>query len=121
MAFIPLTQTAIILRQSDYGYVHLRMCRQQLAYGGKDLYLFGELTNYKVDDASRMVFNAEKGAYEGTLFLKQGYYNYTYVSVDAGKNWQSFSFANTEGNLILRRIITLCWYITGHSAQGLMS
>jgi hypothetical protein len=46
-----------------------------------------------------MVFNAEIGAYEGTLFLKQGYYNYTYVSVDAReKTSNRFSFANTEGN-----------------------
>jgi hypothetical protein len=68
-------------------------------YPGKDVYLFGELTNYSLDDASRMVFNQEKGVYEGTLFLKQGYYNYSYVSVDAKEKAPNrFSFASTEGD-----------------------
>ena len=29
-----------------------------------------------------MKFNAEKGVYEGVQFLKQGYYNYSYLLVD---------------------------------------
>ena len=46
-----------------------------------------------------MVFNPDKGAYEGTLLLKQGYYNYSYISVDAReKDRGHFSFSNTEGN-----------------------
>jgi hypothetical protein len=86
--------------QSDYGYVHFTYVPPgNQAYGGKDIYIFGELTNYSPDDNSRMIFNSEKGVYEGTLFLKQGYYNYSYVSVDAGeKKANRFSFANTEGN-----------------------
>ena len=65
----------------------------------KIVYVFGELTNYVPDDSSRMVFNAEKGVYEKTLFLKQGYYNYSYVTLDAGKKpGNRFSFENTEGN-----------------------
>jgi hypothetical protein len=86
--------------QSDYGYVHFTYTPPgNQAYPGRDLYIFGELTNYAVDDSSRMTFNAEKGLYEGTLFLKQGYYNYSYVSVDPKeKSPNRFSFANTEGN-----------------------
>jgi hypothetical protein len=86
--------------QSDYGYVHFTYVPpNNQAYPGKDLYIFGELTNYAMDDSSRMVFNAEKGIYEGTLFLKQGYYNYNYVSVDARDQSRSrYSFTNTEGN-----------------------
>ena len=46
-----------------------------------------------------MIFNSEKGVYEGTLFLKQGYYNYSYVSIDTkDKRNNRFSFAGTEGN-----------------------
>ncbi len=46
-----------------------------------------------------MTFNPEKGVYEGTLFLKQGYYNYTFISMDARERTASrYSFANTEGN-----------------------
>jgi hypothetical protein len=86
--------------QSDYGYVHFTYVPPgNQAYSGQDLYIFGELTNYTTDDASRMVFNEEKGVYEGTLFLKQGYYNYTYVSLNANeKAPRRYSFASTEGN-----------------------
>ena len=46
-----------------------------------------------------MVFNEEKGVYEKTLYLKQGYYNYSYVTVPEKKH-QGLqpSFENTEGN-----------------------
>ena len=86
--------------QSDYGHVHFTyMPPGSQAYPGKDLYIFGELTNYTADDNSRMIFNPEKGVYEGTLFLKQGYYNYTYVTADGKeKTANRFSFASTEGN-----------------------
>jgi hypothetical protein len=85
--------------QSDYGYVHFTFVPPATdAYAGKDLYLFGELTNYTLDESSRMEFNTDKGVYEGTLFLKQGYYNYSYVSVDKREGASRFSIANTEGN-----------------------
>src|SRR6185436_3142624 len=86
--------------QSDYGHVHFTYVPPgNQAYPGKDLYIFGELTNYTADDNSRMTFNPEKGAYEGTLFLKQGYYNYSFISLDSReKTNHRFSFASTEGN-----------------------
>lgn len=86
--------------QSDYAYVHFTYVPPgRQPYPGRDVFLFGELTNYLPDDSSRMVFNAEKGAYEKTLFLKQGYYNYSYITLDAMKPaGNRFSFANTEGN-----------------------
>jgi len=45
-----------------------------------------------------MDFNEEKGAYEKTLLLKQGYYNYSYVTLPEKKGDEKFSFENTEGN-----------------------
>lgn len=86
--------------QSDYAYVHFTYVPPGgQAYAGKDIYLFGEITNYEANESSRMIYNNEKGVYEKTLFLKQGYYNYSYITVDAGKQSSNrFSFANTEGN-----------------------
>lgn len=86
--------------QSDYAYTHFTyMPPGGRAYPGKDIYVFGELTNYLPDDSSRMVFNEAKGVYEKTLYLKQGYYNYSYITLDAGKKpGNRFFFDNTEGN-----------------------
>ncbi|RYY16459.1 MAG: DUF5103 domain-containing protein [Chitinophagaceae bacterium] len=86
--------------QSDYAYTHFTFLPPGgRPYPGKEVYLFGELTNYLPDDQSRMVFNEAKGIYENTLLLKQGYYNYSYITLDAGKKpGNRFSFENTEGN-----------------------
>lgn len=86
--------------QSDYAYVHFTYAPPGgTAYAGKDLYLYGELTQFRPDEQSKMEFNAEKGVYEKTLFLKQGYYNYSYITLNAGQPaGNRFAFENTEGN-----------------------
>jgi hypothetical protein len=86
--------------QSEYAWVHFTYVPPgRQAYAGKDIYVYGELTNYLPDESSRMEFNKEKGQYEKTLLLKQGYYNYAYVTLDASKPARNrFSFDNTEGN-----------------------
>lgn len=48
----------------------------------KELYLYGEFTNYELNDSSKMKFNGDKGVYEGTTFLKNGYYDYSYALKD---------------------------------------
>ena len=63
--------------QSDYAYTHFTFVPPgNRAYEGRNVYLFGELTQYVPGDSSRMIFNEGTGVYEKTLLLKQGYYNY---------------------------------------------
>ncbi|HJS55070.1 MAG TPA: DUF5103 domain-containing protein, partial [Chitinophagaceae bacterium] len=53
--------------QSDYVYVHFSYFPPgNLPYPERDMYIFGELTNYRTDESSKMIFNEEKGAYEKT-------------------------------------------------------
>lgn len=86
--------------QSDYMYTHFTFVPPgNKPYGGKNIYLYGELTNYALDDSARMTFNEEKGVYEKTMFLKQGYYNYAYVTKNENPSRnEPFVFDNTEGN-----------------------
>lgn len=86
--------------QSDYAWVHFTYIPPgNRAYEGKSVYLFGELTNYAPDDGSRMIFNEQTGVYEKELFLKQGYYNYSYVTMTDKKQTDfTPSLENTEGN-----------------------
>jgi len=87
------------LWQSDYAWVHFSYFPPgNRPYEGKNLYIYGELTNYTPDDSSKMIFNADRGAYERTLFLKQGYYNYSYVTLPDNANPDQVSIENTEGN-----------------------
>ncbi|MBN8673897.1 MAG: DUF5103 domain-containing protein [Chitinophagales bacterium] len=86
--------------QSDYAYTHFTFVPPgNRAYPGRNIYLFGELTNYAIDDSTKMIFNPEKGVYEKTLFLKQGFYNYSYVTApEKRRAADPVSFDNTEGN-----------------------
>ena len=86
--------------QSDYAWVHFTFIPPgNRAYEGKSVYLFGELTTYAADEESKMIFNDQTGVYEKALFLKQGYYNYSYVTL-TDKKQEGFnpSLENTEGN-----------------------
>jgi Domain of unknown function (DUF5103) len=69
--------------QGDFATVQFRYRTPNgLPYLDKDLYLTGQLTDYKLNQGSKMQFNAETGVYEGNQFLKQGYYSYGYLMVD---------------------------------------
>ena len=69
--------------EGDYATVHFSFVPpNSIAYTNKDIYLFGQLTNYNYADSLKMNFNQDKGIYETHLFMKQGYYDYTYISVD---------------------------------------
>jgi hypothetical protein len=84
--------------QGDYAKVHLSYVpRDKKPFAGNDLYLFGEFTNYASDTSGRMNYNIETGAYEKTMFLKQGFYNYLYaLKSPDGTGYPDFSA--TEGN-----------------------
>jgi hypothetical protein len=82
--------------EADYATVYFSFVPPNgVAYTDKDIYLFGQLTNYNFTDSVRMVFNPEKGKYETHLFLKQGYYNYTYLAVDKSN---PTNYSGLDGN-----------------------
>lgn len=85
--------------QSDYAWVHFTFIPPgNRAFEGRNVYVFGELTNYEQNEDSKMQFNEEKGIYEKALYLKQGYYNYSYVTRTNNKSDVQPSLENTEGN-----------------------
>ena len=65
---------------------------------GKDVFLVGEMTGNQASDSSRMEFDTEKAVYKKTLFLKQGYYSYQYLTKDIRDRFAKADPALTEGN-----------------------
>ncbi|MBN9350500.1 MAG: DUF5103 domain-containing protein [Chitinophagaceae bacterium] len=83
--------------EGDYATVYFSLSLPDKdVYTGKDIYLFGELTNYSLVDSLKMKYNEENGLYETHLLLKQGYYDYTYLVKDAEHPTGSTNV--TEGN-----------------------
>jgi len=69
--------------EGDYATVYFSFAPPNgEAYTNKDIYLFGQLTDYDFTDSTKMTFNPEKKLYETHLLMKQGYYDYTYMAVD---------------------------------------
>ena len=62
--------------ESDYCFVHFTLVSPDLQ---KNIYLYGELTDWAIKDDFKLYYNSDLGQYECIVPLKQGYYNYMYV------------------------------------------
>lgn len=68
--------------EADYVLTHFSLSMPPLA--GYDVFLDGDFTSRRFDHLSRMVYNHATGAYEQSLLLKQGAYNYQYLAIPSG-------------------------------------
>ncbi len=81
--------------ECDYTFVHFTLGLESPLLGGS-IHVFGNLTNWNTNKSNELTFNFNTGAYELSLLLKQGYYNYMYVYVPEGASKADHS--NIEGS-----------------------
>ena len=67
--------------EGDYSLVHFALEYDE-NINNDDLYIYGAFNDWKITDENKLTFNEKTNFYEASLLLKQGFYNYTYVSVD---------------------------------------
>lgn len=89
-----LDETEIAL-QAHYTMVHFTLPMKEPLRQGS-LYIMGAMTNWQATDANRLAYNEKRQAYEGTLYLKQGLYNYLYGYKEDDKSAVDYDFV--EGN-----------------------
>ncbi len=65
---------------SQYVNVHFSLNMAEIP--GKDVYLVGGFNDYKLDEDSRLNYDEPEKVYYKTLMLKQGYFEYLYVTRD---------------------------------------
>lgn len=83
--------------QTDYATVNFRYYTPDgNPYKDKQLFLFGQLTDYRPTARSLMRYDSDSGYYSGKLYLKQGYYNYAYALADTRN--PSAAYDLLEGN-----------------------
>ncbi|MBO4906925.1 MAG: DUF5103 domain-containing protein [Bacteroidaceae bacterium] len=89
--------------QSEYLFVHFQLKSTRLP--GGDVYVTGQWDNGFPDPACRLSYDEAAGIYEGSLLLKQGYYNYQFVQADSeGRgvtNHTEGNFYQTENEYII--------------------
>lgn len=70
--------------EADYAWVHFSLPMERPLLTG-NIYIVGDLTQWRLDDASRMEWKSEYHAYTCQLLLKQGYYAYQLLYLPAGE------------------------------------
>jgi len=69
--------------EADYMYVHFSLPDEHPLFEGS-LHLSGSFVYNQFNDSDRMNYNGQRQAYEQTLLLKQGGYNYLYLYTPKG-------------------------------------
>ncbi len=87
--------------EADYTMIHFALAYPEFTDGSK-VYIYGNYNNYALGEMNRMVYNRIKKRYEAAFKLKQGFYNFKYVVVDAEGNLDegkiSGNYWQTENN-----------------------
>ena len=71
--------------EADYVYVNFMLPMRSPFMNGS-VHVVGELTQWKLDEGSRMEYDPEMKAYRLRLMLKQGYYAYQLLFVPTGES-----------------------------------
>jgi hypothetical protein len=69
--------------EADYVNVYFTLPSDQAIPGG-DIYISGALAGWAFDKSNKMTYNPSGKSYEGSMLLKQGWYNYEYVFLKDG-------------------------------------
>lgn len=81
--------------EADYAWVTFTLPYfPKLANG--DVFLLGALTDWQLNESSKLNYDYEQKCYTGKLMLKQGHYDYLYLLVNSRTGHPEFSM--TEGN-----------------------
>lgn len=70
--------------EADYVWVDFQL-RNGEADPDVNLYVFGALSNWRIDSRFRLRYDYTEKAYRAQILLKQGYYNYMYAAVRDGQ------------------------------------
>ena len=68
-------------KEADYAQVDFFLEWPQYMFD-KDVYIIGAITDWQLDENSKMKYDPERRGYKKSLLLKQGYYDYMYLVKD---------------------------------------
>jgi hypothetical protein len=90
---------------SDYAWVYFTLPAPLKVEGG-NMYIAGEMTLWQALPENIMQYNFEEQQYEGSLFLKQGWYNYEFLYLPDKENaenrtWFEGSHFETENEYLV--------------------
>ncbi len=81
--------------EAEYGHVFFSLYSPEPFYD-KEVYVFGELSDWEMKEAYKMRYVEEKKSYVADVVLKEGYYDYYFVTKDGKKAFPDHK--DTEGD-----------------------
>ena len=82
-------------KEADYAMVDFFLQWPQYMIG-KDVYIIGAITDWRLDENSKMEYDPERRGYKKGLLLKQGYYDYMYAVRDNATGITSLAPVNGD-------------------------
>lgn len=67
--------------EADYAMMHFSLTKEQ-PFKNKDVYVYGAYNNFEINNSNKMHYNTTTKTYEAAILLKQGFYNYTYATLN---------------------------------------
>lgn len=71
--------------EADYAMMHFTLFADE-PFANKEVYVYGAFNNFEISEENKLFYNFEAKSYQGQILLKQGFYNYTFATVDEHKN-----------------------------------
>lgn len=68
-------------KEADYAWVEFFLQWPQYMLD-KEVYILGAITDWRMDESSKMEYDPQRRGYQKRLLLKQGYYDYMYIVKD---------------------------------------
>jgi hypothetical protein len=67
--------------EADYAMMHFTLFADE-PFLDKDVYVYGAFNNFEIEEDAKLTYDFNDNSYKGNLLFKQGFYNYTFATVN---------------------------------------
>lgn len=71
--------------EADYARMHFTINADE-PFADKQVHVYGAFNNFEIEDETQLEYDFNNSMYTGSVLLKQGFYNYTFATVDESGN-----------------------------------
>lgn len=90
--------------EADYAMMHFTLYTDN-PFTDKNVHIYGAFNNFEIEEETKMEYDFVNNCYKGSVILKQGFYNYTFATVnkynEVDTNEINGSFFQTENQYTL--------------------
>ncbi len=67
--------------EADYAMMHFTLYADE-PFVDKEVHVYGAFNNFIIDEETKLEYDFEDSSYKAAILLKQGFYNYTFATID---------------------------------------